>query len=60
LKQLQASLSGLLSHSRTKHDNATLHQIFVTTRPDLKRVGKGHGMAKVVRLRFGTLCVLVH
>jgi hypothetical protein len=60
LKKLQPSLSRPLADAGAKHDGATLCQSLVATRSDLKGVGKGHGMAKVVRLRLSTFRVLVY
>jgi hypothetical protein len=53
LEKLQASFSRSLPDAGAKHDDAALCQSFVTTRPNLKGLSKGDGVANVVRLSFG-------
>jgi hypothetical protein len=53
LEKLQASFSRSLPDAGAEHDDAALCQSLVTTRPNLKGLSKGDGVANVVRLSFG-------
>jgi hypothetical protein len=60
LTKLEASLSGLLTDAGADHDYPTAGEVLVSTRANLERVRKRHGVPNIVSLGSGPSFVLVY